>query len=127
MSQETLSELNSKARIALEKELAHNLRLLPEDATFLMFLGNHVGALQEAEIELRRVVHEGNHRTWKRPADPEGLWEKALANPGGHVGYVISFDGDDVDRLVNRDRLTLKWVVNTPGQATARVWEARSF
>jgi hypothetical protein len=121
------ASVNSKARIALEKELAHNLRLLPENATFLMFLGNHVGALQEAEIELRRVVHEGNHRTWKRPADPEGLWEKALANPGGHVGYVISFDGDDVDRLVNRDRLTLKWVVNTPGQATARVWEARSF
>ena len=115
------ASVNSKARLALEKELAHNLRLLPENATFLMYLGDHVGALQSAEIDLRRVVHEGNHRTWKRPADPEGLWEKALANPGAHVGYVISFDGDEVDRLVKRDRLTLKWVVNTPGQATARV------
>ena len=56
-----------------------------------------------------------------------GAVEKALANPGAHVGYVISFDGDEVDRLVKRDRLTLKWVVNTPGQATARVWEAGGF
>jgi hypothetical protein len=121
------ASVNSRTRLALEKELAHNLRLLPENATFLMYLGDHVGALQDAEIDLRRVVNEGNHRPWKRPADPEGLWEKALANPGAHVGYVISFDGDDVDRMVNRDRLTLKWVVNTPGQATARVWEAKGL
>ena len=42
-----------------------------------MYLGNHVGALQQAGIPLRRVINEGNHRTWKQPADQDGLWERS--------------------------------------------------
>ena len=114
--------VNSRTRLTLETELARNLKLLPPDATFVMYLGDHVGALQRSGIDLRRVIHEGNHRPWKKPSDPDGLWEKALADPRKHVRYVVSFDGDDVDRLVNREGLTLKWIVRTMGQPTARVW-----
>ena len=117
--------VNSRSRLALERELAKNLELLPSSATYLMYLGDHVGVMQDAGIQLRRVIHEGNHRPWFRPADPEGLWEKTLADPGSAVDYVVSFDGDPVDRQVNRAGLRLKWVVQTAGQATARIWETR--
>jgi hypothetical protein len=117
--------VNSRTRIALGRELARHLKSLPENARFLMYLGDHVGTMQNAGIDLRRVIHEGNHRPWKKPSDPDGIWEKALANPRAHVEYVISFDGDDVDRMMNREGLTLKWVVNTPGQPVARVWETQ--
>ena len=72
------------------------LKGLPPDSTMLMYLGDHVGALQQAGIPLRRVINEGNHRTWKQPVDPDGLWERALANPAQYADFVIAFDGDPV-------------------------------
>lgn len=115
--------VNSRTRIALEHELAHTLKLLPGQSMLLMYLGDHVGALQSAEVHLRRVIHEGNHRPWKRPTDPDGIWENALASPRTFVDYVVSFDGDEVDRKMSREGLVLKWVVRAEGQPTARVWE----
>src|SRR5438874_3665606 len=73
--------INSRTRIALETELAATIEKLPTNSTFLMYLGDHVGALQQAGIPLSRVINEGNHRPWKRPTDPDGLWEKALQHP----------------------------------------------
>ena len=61
-----------------------------------MYLGEHVGALEQAGIPLRRTINEGNHRVWKRPFDPEGLWERALADPAAYADYVIGFEGDPV-------------------------------
>jgi hypothetical protein len=52
--------------------------------------------LQQAGIPLKRVINEGNHRTWKQPSDPEGLWERALANPAELADYVVAFEGDPV-------------------------------
>ena len=80
----------------MERELADFVKVLPPDSTLLMYLGNHVGALQQAGIPLRRVINEGNHRTWKQPADEDGLWERALANPAQYADYVIAFEGDAV-------------------------------
>jgi len=34
------------------------------------------GALEQAGIPLRRTINEGNHRVWKYPLDPDGLWER---------------------------------------------------
>ena len=70
-----------------------------------MYLGNHVGALQQAGIPLRRVINEGNHRTWKQPVDQDGLWERALANPAKYADFVIAFEGDAVsDRCARGSR-----------------------
>jgi hypothetical protein len=114
--------VNSPARIAFEKELAATLIKLPQNSDLLMYLGNHVGALQDAAIPLHRVINEGNHRPWKKPADREGLWEKALADPSRYVDYVIAIDEDPVaEKVQHRDLVSLV-VVHTRGQAPATIY-----
>ncbi len=115
--------INSRTRIALEGELADFVRALPPDSTLLMYLGNHVGALQQAGIPLRRVISEGNHRTWKQPVDLEGLWERALANPARYADFVIAFDGDAVSTGVQKDDLFPLAVIHVSGQPKATVYQ----
>jgi hypothetical protein len=114
--------VNSRTRIALETQLAGHLSQLPENATFLMYLGDHVGAMQQAGIPLRRIIYEGNHRTWKQPTDPEGLWELALQNPASYVDFVVAMEGDEVSRKVNRQGLTSLLVIHVSGQSTATIY-----
>ncbi len=113
---------NGKARIALETEVARTLQLLPHDSTLLMYLGGHVGALQDAGIPLHRTINEGNHRPWIKPTDPEGLWERALANPKVYADYVVAFDDDAVSHAVNRHDLTSMVVIRAGGQAPATIY-----
>jgi hypothetical protein len=118
--------VNSRTRITLETELASNLRLLPHDATVLMYLGDHVGALQRAGIPLRQTINEGNHRPWFRPSDPEGLWERALADPHRYVDYVVAVEGDPVAKQVQRQNLASVVVIHTEGQPPATLyWTGR--
>lgn len=99
---------------------------LPQESTFLMALGEHVGVMEQAGISLRRVVNNENHRPWKRPTDPEGLWERALADPPRYVDFVIAFDGDAVDQSVNRANLAVLMEIHSTGQPRARIYAARS-
>jgi len=117
--------VNSRTRIALESELAAKLKELPPDSTLLMYLGDHVGALQQAGIPLRRVINEGNHRTWRRPSDPEGIWEQALADPRRYADYVIAIAGDPVSNAVGRQTLSAVAQVQVPGQPPATIYRAR--
>jgi len=114
--------VNSRTRIALETELASNLKKLPHDSTFLMYLGDHVGALQLAGIPLLRTINEGNHRPWKAPVDRDGLWERALANPSKYVDYVIAMDGDPVALSLQKQSLTSMLVIRTTGQPAATIY-----
>jgi hypothetical protein len=114
--------INSRTRIALESELVAKLKQLPSDSTLLMYLGDHVGALQQVGIPLRRVVNEGNHRTWKQPSDPEGLWERALADPERYVDFVLAMDGDPVSSFVARKALSPIAEVQVPGQPRATLY-----
>ena len=117
---------NSRDRIALETALAENLRKLPADSTLLMYLGNHVGALQDAGISLNRVINEGNHRPWKKPTDPQGLWERALANPRQYADYVVASAGDEADSDVHKAQLSSLVVVHAAGEpATTIYWTHR--
>ena len=113
---------NSLTRVAFEKELAATLLKLPPDSDLLMYLGDHVGALEDAGIPLGRVINEGNHRPWKKPSDPEGLWEKALADPLRYVDYVIAIDEDPVAARVEHRDLASLVVVHTLGQAPATIY-----
>ncbi len=99
---------------------------LPSNSRFLMDIGEHVGVMQAAGIPLRQVVNNENHRQWKRPSDPEGLWERTLADPSRYVDFVIAFDGDLVDRGVNRANLTLLEEIHATGQPHARIYAART-
>jgi hypothetical protein len=108
--------VNSRGRMALETELAENLEKLPRDSTLLMYLGEHVGALQNAGIHLNRVVNEGNHRPWKKPSDTDGLWERALANPRQYADFVVASDGDLVATSVQKTELSEMVVIHGSGE-----------
>jgi hypothetical protein len=95
---------------------------LPPNSRFLMDLGEHVGVMEQAGIPLRRVVNNENHRAWERPTDPEGLWERALADPPRYVDFVIAFDGDVVDQQVNRAHLTELVELHAMGQPHAHIY-----
>jgi hypothetical protein len=114
--------INSRSRIALETAVASRLQLLPSDSSFLMYLGDHVGALQQAGISLSHVINEGNHRPWKRPSDPEGLWERALKDPAGYANYVIAFDSDPVASSVNKSELAPLAIIRVTGQEEATIY-----
>jgi hypothetical protein len=117
--------INSRSRLDLESQLATQLTRLPAGSGFLMYLGSHVGALQQASIPLRRAVSEGNHRVWVQPSDPEGLWERALANPSRYVDYVVAIDGDPVADALRSTSLPVVTRITVDGQPPATLYRAR--
>jgi hypothetical protein len=117
--------VNSRTRMALEKQIAAVLRALPPDSTILMYLGEHPGAVQDAAIPLRRTINEGDHRTWRRPSDPEGLWERALAKPSAYANYVVAIEGDPVSTAVRqKDGLQTLAIIDVSGQPRATIYGA---
>ncbi len=114
--------INSRGRISVERELTDFVEALPPDSTLLMYLGSHVGALQCAGVPLRRVINEGNHRTWKQPADLDGLWERALANPAKYADFVIAFEGDAVSTGVQKPDLIPLAVIHASGEPKATIY-----
>jgi hypothetical protein len=120
------AEINMRGRAALDGQLASWIKSLPPDSTLLMYLGDHVGALEQAGIPLRRVINEGNHRVWKQPIDREGLWERALANPATYVDYVVAFEGDPVWTAVKGRGLRALVEIHTTGQPPAVIFQART-
>jgi hypothetical protein len=117
---------NWEIRNPLNASVGRVVALLPRNSRFLMDLGEHVGIMEQIGIPLRQVVNNENHRPWKRPSDPEGLWERALADPTRYVDFVIAFDGDPVDQGVNRTNLTVLTEIHATGQPYARIYVARS-
>jgi hypothetical protein len=57
-----------------------------------------------------------------RPSDPEGLWERALADPGAYAEFVIGFDGDPVGTSANKAELTPVLVLHVTGQPPATIY-----
>ncbi len=119
------AQINMRSRNQLEAQLAGWLSKLPPDSTVLMYLGDHVGALQQAGIPLRRVINEGNHRVWKQPEDSEGLWERALADPAAYADYVVAFEGDPVWQAVKNRQLRELVQIHVTGQTRAVLYRIR--
>ncbi len=117
--------VNSRTRLKLEMELAEKLKQLPPDAGFLMYLGEHVGALQDAGIPLRRSINEGNHRVWKQPSDPDGLWERALGDPGRYADFVVASEGDTVWQAVHARNLPVVARIEVAGQRPVTIYRTR--
>jgi hypothetical protein len=117
--------INMRSRVSLDRQLAGWIGPLPSDSTLLMYLGEHVGALQQAGIPLRRVINEGNHRVWKRPVDPDGLWERALANPAAYADFVVGFEGDEVWTAAKQRHLPALVEIHTTGQPPAVIFQGR--
>jgi hypothetical protein len=120
------ASINSRSRVALDGQIANWVKSLPGNSTLLMYLGEHVGALEQAGIPLRRVINEGNHRVWRQPADPEGLWERALARPSQYADFLVGFEGDPVWKAANDQHLAALVEIHTTGQPRAAVFQART-
>jgi len=111
---------NARTRVAFERSLAKYLRFLPPNSTFLMYIGGHVGALQDAGIHLSRVIHEGNHgdpSIWGK----EGMWQRALADPAKYADYAIGFDDDEVTKSAEAHHYPALLVIHTVGQPAATI------
>jgi hypothetical protein len=119
------AQLNMRSRNQLEYRVAAWLEQLPPNCTLLIYLGDHVGAVQQAGIPLQRVINEGNHRVWKQPADAEGLWERALANPPQYADYVLAFEGDPVWQAISDRHLHPLVELHVMGQAPAVLYSTR--
>ena len=119
------AQINMRTRNELEAQLATWLQKLPQDSTLLMYLGDHVGAVQKAGIPLEHVINEGNHRTWRQPVDPQGLWEHALADPSRYADYVVASEGDNVWQAVHDRHLPELVEIHVTGQARAILYRAR--
>jgi hypothetical protein len=77
-------------------------------------------------IPLARTINEGNHRVWKQPADADGLWERALADPAGYADFAIGFEGDDVWKAAKAKHLTALVEIHTSGQPAAVIFAGRT-
>ena len=119
------AQINMRTKIQLEKQVATWLEKLPNNATILMYLGDHVGALEQAGIPLSHTINEGNHRVWKQPIDSEGLWERALANPAQYADYVLAFERDPVFEAVHDLQLRELVEIHVSGQSRAVLYRIR--
>jgi hypothetical protein len=119
------AQINMRTRNQLEIQLSQWLAKLPSDSTLLMYLGDHVGAVERAGIPLKHTINEGNHRVWKQPNDPDGLWERTLANPSQYADYVLAFEGDPVWQAVQASSLHELVEIHVTGQARAILYRAR--
>jgi hypothetical protein len=117
--------VNSRTRLQLESSLADQLTKLPANATLLMYLGEHVGALQDAGIPLKRTINEGNHRVWRQPEDPQGLWERALADPAKLADFAVAFEGDPVWNAMHARGLPALTIIAVNGQHRATIFQTR--
>jgi len=120
------ADINMKGRVALDRQLGEWIKSLPPTSTLLMYLGQHVGALEQAGIPLRRTINEGNHRVWKYPLDPDGLWERALADPASYADYAIRFEGDPVWKAARDHHLIALVEIHTTGQSPAAIFQGRT-
>lgn len=119
------AEINMKTRNQLEIQLSQWLSKLPAGASLLMYLGDHVGAVERAGISLKQTINEGNHRVWRQPTDPDGLWERALADPPKYADYILAFEGDPVWQAVQNLHLRELVEVHVTGQARAILYRVR--
>jgi hypothetical protein len=119
------ADINMKSRVALDRQIGEWIKSLPSNSTLLMYLGQHVGALEQAGIPLRRTINEGNHRVWKYPSDPEGLWELALPDPAAYADYVVGFEGDPVWTAAHDHHLAALVEIHTSGQPPAVIFQGR--
>jgi hypothetical protein len=105
---------NGGARYAMDAQLASLLRQVPPDATILMYIGDHGGALEKAAVPLRRTINEGNYRQW----------EAALRDPAASADLVIATDGDPVAQAVHQhpQGLAVVAVVDAPWQKPIRLY-----
>ena len=107
---------NSVTRLRLESQLAAVLAALPPHSTLLMYTGEYVGALQLADVHLRRAVNETGGI----------IWNAGLSCPAEAADYVIAVDGNLVAQAVAGNPRWLEKIAgfSTPGKPDVAVYRS---
>jgi hypothetical protein len=110
------AETNSVTRVDLESQLGTVLAALPPQSTLLMYTGDYVGALQSADVHLRRVVNEATRM----------IWDAGLSCPAQVADYVIAVNGDVVAQAVAGNPRWLQKIAgfSTPGKPDVVVYRS---
>jgi hypothetical protein len=110
------AKANSTTRMAFEQALGQKLILLPPQATVLMNISAHVGALETIGFQLKRTVNDGDYYQWR----------SAMRDPAAAADYVVAMDGDSVAKAVKAhpQNLVLMSVICTTGQPCARIYQS---
>lgn len=120
------ADLNMRGLVALDTRIGDWIKLLPPTTTYLVFLGQHSGVFERAGIPLASTINEGNHRVWKQPSDPDGLWERALADPAKYADFAIASEGDPVWASARDHHLKALVEIHSSGQPPAIIYETRA-
>jgi hypothetical protein len=120
------ADLNMHGLVALDTRVGEWIKTSPSNSTFLMYLGQHSGVLERAGIPIARTINEGDHRVWKRPFDPDGLWERALADPEKYADFAIGFEGDPVWNAARAKHLNALVEIHAMGQPPAAIFQTRA-
>ena len=110
---------NSATRIPFEAALARQLEMLPPGTPILMYNSDHVGALQQAGIELKRTVNEFDSDSW----------QAALRAPAASAAFVVAIDGDPVAAAIKSHPAGLDEaaILCTMGQPCARLYQSTVY
>ncbi|WP_254062035.1 glycosyltransferase family 39 protein [Acidobacterium sp. S8] len=108
---------NAHTRIPFERALARQLEILPDQGMILMYTSEHIGALQQAGIPLKRTINEGDYYQWPG----------ALEHPAKSAAIVVTTDGDAIAAAVaaHPEGLALVNVICSTGQPCARIYLAK--
>jgi len=112
------ARVNSVTRLEFEGKLADILRQLPANSSLLMYTGDHVGALQQAGMPLRRVTTENNYH----------LWQNALNDPAGSADFIVAMSGDPVWQATQQRSRQLDAIgkVSVYGQPAAVIYKSKA-
>jgi hypothetical protein len=107
---------NSRTRIPFEAAYARALEVLPPNSIILAYISEHPGAYERAGIELKHTINESD---WYE-------WIPALKDPARAADFVITTDGDAVEKAVaaHPEGLTLINIVCSTGQPCVRVYRS---
>ena len=108
--------VNSSTRVPFERNLALVLQDLPPGAPILMQESDHIGALQDAGIALRRTINESDYDSW----------HAALQAPADHAMFVVALAGDAVSKAVEQhpEGLQELTILCSTGQPCARIYQS---
>ena len=108
---------NSRTRVPFEAALARALAALPPDDRILMYTSDHIGAVQQAGIALRRTINDSDYLAWT----------DALRHPAQAAPLVVAIDRDPLAQAIaaHPEGLTLLDVICSTGQPCARIYTAR--
>lgn len=109
---------NSKTRVPFETALANALKDLPPDGAILMYTSEHIGAMQQAGIPLRRTINETDYYHFA----------PAIAAPAKSAAWVVGIGNDEVAKAVAQhpENLELMSIICSSGQPCARIYRSNT-